>query len=558
MERSLSLEGIGAEILEILYGYVKVESITNSPGEREAEDYFLSFFRAQPYWRAHPDQVGTWPVPGDPFGRSAVFAAVRGGGGDTVAFVHHSDVVTVEDFQLLRPLAFDPEGLERALWDRRQTLSREAREDLESGDWIFGRGVCDMKGGGAVQMALLRRYAALAAEDPGALPGTLVLLAVPDEENLSAGMRAAVGLLADLKERWGLTYRLMVNSEPHQRRDPARGVFSTGSVGKLLPFFYVRGSLAHAGKVFEGFNPVQVLTEIVRRTELNMDLSDTAEGEAAPPPTWLHLRDRKIQYDVSMPLSAAGCLSVLTLDQTPESLLRRIRDICEESFAAVLSRMNESYRRFLAAVGRRGEPLPWRVRVSDFAQLYAEAEESGGEAFRAAYAAEADRLLKELRGGRTTLVECNFALVDFVYDYVEDLSPRVVFGLVPPYYPNVSNRCFPALSPAVRDLPGVLTRFVREEFGQEYDTEHYFTGISDLSYTSITGGGAVLQALERAMPLFGLCYDIPVAGMEAISMPCINIGPWGKDFHKLTERVLREDLCQRTPRILRRAVEAVL
>ena len=33
----LSLSGIGAEIQRILYDYVQAESITNSPGEREAE-----------------------------------------------------------------------------------------------------------------------------------------------------------------------------------------------------------------------------------------------------------------------------------------------------------------------------------------------------------------------------------------------------------------------------------------------------------------------------------------------------------------------------------------
>ena len=45
----LSLSGIGAEIQRILYDYVQAESITNSPGEREAEEFFLRFFRGQPY-----------------------------------------------------------------------------------------------------------------------------------------------------------------------------------------------------------------------------------------------------------------------------------------------------------------------------------------------------------------------------------------------------------------------------------------------------------------------------------------------------------------------------
>ena len=32
-------------------------------------------------------------------------------------------------------------------------------------------------------------------------------------------------------------------------------------------------------------------------------------------------------------------------------------------------------------------------------------------------------------------------------------------------------------------------------------------------------------------------YDIPFEEIKEISMAGINIGPWGKDFHKMTERV---------------------
>ena len=60
------------------------------------------------------------------------------------------------------------------------------------------------------------------------------------------------------------------------------------------------------------------------------------------------------------------------------------------------------------------------------------------------------------------------------------------------------------------------------------------------------------------MPLFGKYYDIPFDALEKITMPCINIGPWGKDFHKLTERVLKRDLFERTPRIVDHAVEWLL
>lgn len=553
----ISLDGIESEIRDILYQYIRQESFTFSPGEKDAEAFFLSCFRSQPYWQAHPELVGTNPAANDPLGRAAAFAMVRGTGADTVVFVHHNDVVTTEDFKRLQPLAFSPDELERELFKIKDSFSPEIRQDLESGRYLFGRGVCDMKGGGAIQIALLRRYAELARTDASALPGNLIVLAVPDEENLSAGMRAAAPLLVRLREEYGLRYRMIINSEPHQRKDPETGVFSVGSVGKLMPFFYVRGYLAHAGKVFEGFNPTNVLSAIVRRTELNMDLSDTVGNEAAPPPTWLFCRDQKIKYDVSMPLAVAGCLSVLTLDQTPATLLSRIRPICETAFDEVIGEMNESYTRFLRATKQPLKSLPWKTCVMEFSGLYAEAKAAYGSAFEEAFQAELAQLTEKFHANEMNMIDCNFALVDFVYRYIDDLSPRVIYGLIPPYYPNVCNELLEGLSDTVRSLGYLLDSFTRETYGQHYHTENYFTGISDLSYTSLSGSEEILRTLRDTMPLFGTLYDVPAKEIEAVSMPCINIGPWGKDFHKLTERVLKEDLYERTPCIIRHAIELI-
>ena len=141
---------------------------------------------------------------------------------------------------------------------------------------------------------------------------------------------------------------------------------------------------------------------------------------------------------------------------------------------------------------------------------------------------------------------------------MDDLSPRVIYGLVPPYYPNVSNQLFCDLSPAIQNLSDLLSDFAWNRFGQRYDTENFYTGISDLSYSSLSGSEEVLRALQDSMPLWGKIYYVPAEEIESISMPCINIGPWGKDFHKLTERVLKQDLYERTPQILLHAVRLVL
>jgi arginine utilization protein RocB len=338
------LNGIEKDIEEILYEYVKAPSFTNTRNEKQAEEFFQYYFSTVPYFKNTHGSYGTYEIKDDTYNRAVSYAFLKGKGNDTVVFVHHNDIVSVEDFKLLKNYAFSPEELKEQLIKIKNTLSNSTKKDLEDDTFLFGRGVCDMKGGGSVQMALLKRYSEL--KD---FKGNVVLIAVPDEENLSAGMRAAVKLLSELQDDYNLKYKLMINSEPHERKDPEVGVFSEGSVGKIMPFVYVRGFLAHAGKVFEGLNPIHVMSKIVSRTELNMDFSDVVGNEAAPPPTWLYLKDSKEQYDVSMPLSVMGCFSILTLNQTPQSVLQHVKVICEESFDHVIDDMNNSYRRFAKA-----------------------------------------------------------------------------------------------------------------------------------------------------------------------------------------------------------------
>ncbi|MBR6472469.1 MAG: M20/M25/M40 family metallo-hydrolase [Firmicutes bacterium] len=544
------LKGIEKDIKELLYEYIKVESYTFSPNERLVEPFLTDWFKGVPYFQEHPELCGLYEIQGDPFDRNVVFGMVKGRGSKAVVLIHHYDVVGIEDFKLLKDYAFKPDELGEKLMEVKDSLPVEAREDLMSGNWLFGRGGCDMKAGGSIQWTLLKRYSEL--DD---FEGNVIVLAVPDEENMSAGMRAAVRLLAELKDKYDLNYRMMINSEPQQRKSADEGIFSEGTVGKIMPFIYVRGYLSHVGKVFEGFNPVNVMSEIVRRTELNMDFTDAVAGESSPPPTWLYLKDSKTVYDVSMPLSMAGCFSVLTLDQTPKSILDKVRNICAESFDLVLEDMHESYDRFCTVARPLVKELPWKTNVMSFMELYELASSAHGEDFRAAYDAELDALTAKISGGEINIIEANFELVEKVFEFVDDMSPRVIYGLIPPYYPNVSNYYFEGLDDR-KDISGTLNDFTTSEFGERYTNEYFYTGICDLSFSGIKKGSDTTP-LDEYMPL-SKCYDIPFDALEKISMPCINIGPWGKDFHKLTERVSKTDLYERTPRILDYAIRLLL
>ena len=553
MNKTVNIEGIDKDIKAILMPYLAVNSETATRGERNGEAFLLDYFNGIPYFQENKEYFGRHAIPDDALGRAVCWAVVKGRGDDTVILLHHYDVVGVEDFKTMHDLAFQPDLLKQELVQIAGELQPEAREDLLSGEYLFGRGTADMKGGGAIQLALLKRYS-----EEADFKGNVILISLPDEENLSAGMRAAVDLLIELKNRFGLKYVYAFNSEPHQRKEKRKGLLSEGSVGKMLAFVYARGFLSHVGKVFEGFNPLSVLSEIVTRTEISPSFLDIVGGEAAPPPTWLYLRDNKENYDVSMPLSAGGCISILTLDSNPTEILNVLKQISLDSFESVIRRIKESYSIFCNSSGRKLEPLPWNPSVITFDELLKEAYQSHGEIFTAAYQSKMHETGQKVKAGEINLMESSFLLVDFVYNYISDLSPRVVLGFVPPYYPNVSNLLLKDRSEREKNLSTELSDYCNQKYGQEYEREYYYTGISDMSYFALKDSGKIKEELSHNMPLYGEIYSIPLEGIEELSMPCMNIGPWGKDFHKLTERVCKLDLYERTPDLLNRAVLIML
>ena len=264
------------------------------------------------------------------------------------------------------------------------------------------------------------------------------------------------------------------------------------------------------------------------------------------------------RYDVSMPLTAQGCFSVLTLKQTPGELMEKVKQVCQESFEAVIQRLNASYAIFRERTGQPQEPLPWKAKTVTFGELYQEALASGGKDFEAAFAQEQQRVREDLEQGKTYMIEANFRLIDRIYDFIEDVSPRIVYGLMPPYYPNVSNCYFQGIAPEARDMSQRLNAYTQARYGQAYDREYFYTGICDLSYINSDDPAAQRKSVSQSMPLFGWYYDIPFEDIQAISMAGINIGPWGKDFHKLTERVFMPDLYDRTPHILDHAISLLL
>jgi arginine utilization protein RocB len=544
---------IKEEIQSIFSQYVKIPSYTNSANEKRVEPFLETWFEDQDYFKTNPQYWGKHPVLNDVLNRHVLWGIVKGMGNDTIVLIHHYDVVEIEEYETVRSFAHDVNKINHQVKAMLHKFDQQAIDDLNSTAWQFGRGTADMKAGGAIQLALLKQYAL----NPN-FHGNVIVLCLPDEENLSAGMRSAVSLLSELKQRFFLNFLLMINGEPHQSLSTSSGVVYEGSVGKIMPVVYTRGSLAHVGRIFEGFNPLHLISEFIINTELNIDFSDISSNEATPPPSWLYLKDQKTHYDVSIPTVICAYLSVLTMNTSGDVFLDKLKLVAEQSFSTVISRMNRSYQKYLTAIGQPVENLPWSINVKTFAELFQDVKKAAGDVFISAYQEKLEVIHQSVTLGKKNLVESSFDLIGFCLQYSKDKSPIMVIGLSPPYYPDVSNQRLANLDQKIYQLSEIINKFTMDNWQQSYLTKNYYTGISDLSYSSILDSENLKTSIAGNMPLWGKTYQIPFEEISKINMPCINIGPWGKDFHKISERVLIKDLYERTPGILNHVINYLL
>ena len=224
-----------AGILQLTRELVSIPSVTGSGRENEAAAFIHDFFRRMPYFQEHPEHLLMFPVEEAGQERMAVLAFLRAGCDTdaTLLLNGHFAVVDTDVCGDLAECAFDPGEYTRRMGGRE--LPAEASRDIRSGNWLFGRGVMDMKCGLAMHMACMEHRASGRA----GLRSNLLFLAVPDEEGDSAGMRGALPVLASFIARNSLDVRAALSGEPAfwvhgPGRDDGERVFFTGTTGKVI------------------------------------------------------------------------------------------------------------------------------------------------------------------------------------------------------------------------------------------------------------------------------------------------------------------------------------
>ena len=538
------------ELIEQLFlRLVATRSDTNSFYEKVIEEIILTWLKSREFFKRRPELVGTRSIKGDPHQREVVWALLKNETStDTIVLVHHHDAVDIEDYGKLKNLALRPDELKKSLLQRKSSPS--VRADLESEDWIFGRGTADMKAGAAIQLSLIDAFSQVEG-----FKGNLLLLSVPDEESLSAGMLCAADLMLELKLKHRLRYILTINSEPYFNNVKNKAIMYEGSVGKIMPIVYVKGVKSHIGDPYNGINPSLILANIQRLTELNVSLCDRVGEDATPPPIWVNLKDRKKAYDASIPDAATGYFNWLSFTRSPVEILFQLKVLCGKALEQTMEKFEKSYLDFCRLTDSEPDVITFEPRVLEYSELWQMAMDTKEERFLSAFSSFEEEIKELLGKNSITLPEAGIRMVEFVADFVDLEGPTVVVAVSGPYYPHVSNHL---LENGQRfNLHERVNRISTELFKVAYSSQAYFMGISDLSYASWTGKKEDVESFKANSPGWGGIYRIPFEAIQGFDMPVVNIGPWGKDLHKLTERVNAKDVYERIPAILSQLIREV-
>lgn len=545
------------EVKRLTEEMVAIPSINKEPeGESNVARYVRSFYMSLPYFQKNPHQVKTFQTKNDFVDRHCTYGYVKGIKGKsrrTVILIGHIDTVGVDDFGTIREYAFKCEELPAKL---RETfvLPQEVIDDIESGEYLFGRGVLDMKSGVAGHMYLIKYF----SEHPEELDGNLIAIAECDEEDNSKGIITALDELVELKEKEGFEYVACINADYSTNYAPGdenRYIYY-GSIGKLLPCFTVFGKEAHVGQAFSALDPNLVLANITRKMSVNTDLCDIAQGEVAIPPISLKQMDTKGPYTVQTALAAFGYYNFFTHGWDPATVLEKSRQVAVAAFDETIKYLNEEYRKFCELSKVEFHQLPWKTRVYTWSEFYNELEAVHGEKFRTAIRNYTERLHNESPDLDLRLFGLQVA--QEAWKWMEDKSPAVIvfFGSIFSARIEMTGRT--ENEKALLEAVETAVEIVRPEAKRQIKTRMFYPYISDSSFMAVCDDTLAIQALKANMPQYGVKYIHPVDKIRKIDVPVVNIGTFGRDGHMLTERVDMQQTFQNVPNITYETIRRLL
>ena len=545
------------EVKRLTQEMVAIPSINKEPkGETAVAQYIYDYYMGLDYLKGHPERVKMFQTKNDFVERHSTYAYVKGTKGDsgrTVILIGHLDTVGVDDFGTIREYAFKCEELPEKLKETFK-LSDEVLEDIESGEYMFGRGALDMKSGVAGHMYLIKYF----SEHPEELDGNIIAIAECDEEDNSKGIITALDELVELKKKEGFKYIACINADYSTNYSPGdenRYIYY-GSIGKLLPCFVAFGKEAHVGQAFSALDPNLLIAEITKKMSLNTDLCDIAQGEVAIPPVSLKQMDTKGPYTVQTALTAFSYYNFFTHGWDPAQVLAKSREVAVEAFDEVVDYLQGQYEKFCRLSNVPYVPLPWKTRVYTWKEFYDYLAGIHGQQFEKAIKEFTEKLHQD--DPELDLRLFGLRVAEEAWKWCEDKSPAVILFFGSVFSARIEMTGKTDKEAALLNCVEAAVDKIRPEAQRQIKTRMFYPYISDSSFMAVCDDTLAVQALKDNMPQYGVKYTHDIDKIMEINVPVVNIGTFGRDGHMLTERVDMRQTFQNVPNITYETIKGLL
>ncbi|RUR98187.1 M20 family metallopeptidase [Bacillus velezensis] len=518
------------KIEAITKSLVALNSINGTLGEGKKADYIKDMIKSFPYFQENPSYVWEQAIPEDPYGRKNIFAFIEGNGEslNTVIYHAHLDTVGIEDFGPLKDIAFDSDRL--AEYFSSYEFDRDVQRDARSGEWMFGRGSVDMQSGIAVHLANLLHF----SERRDQLPGHILFMANPDEESQHSGILTSISELKRLKQEKQLRYLAAINNDfitPLYEGDTTRYIY-TGAAGKLLPCFAIYGREVHVGDTLSGIDPNLIASEITRRIHNNIHMAENIEGELVLPPTCLYQRDNKEAYNVQTAVSSYVYFNYFIYEKTAKEVMDQLTAVADEACKETERKLSDYYDEYCERTSLPKKEMSWNVQVYSLEDYLKRLRSRGidpaqciGQAFKTY-----EHL--ELR------MRC-FKAVEELQKLDPEQGAKVIIFYAPPYLPH---NYLKEESTRDRLLQHVIQEAVDKtaaSTGETFAFKKFFPYLADGSFLSLHETDEEVSAFTDNFPGWDVIGTIPFKEIRELNIPSVNIGVYGKDGHKWTERVYK-------------------
>ncbi|WP_134701215.1 M20/M25/M40 family metallo-hydrolase [Ammoniphilus sp. YIM 78166] len=542
------------EVLSITKQLVEVGSVVNTEGEAAMARHIYNTISQWAYFKENPDSLVLEQTLNDEQVRYNVIARVEGTKARsprTLILMGHLDTVGIEDYNQLQPLACRPDALREEM--RKEDVSPLIRNHLESGEWMFGRGTLDMKSGVASHMYLLKYY----SENPELLAGNLVLVSECDEEDSSHGILSALKTLIAWKKEYGLDYVGAINSDfvsPRYEGDDNRYIYR-GTVGKLLPSFFITGAETHVGSCFEGLDPNFIAAYLTKQINYNPELCDEALGETTVPPVSLKQTDLKPSYTVQTALSAYVYYNFFVHSWTPKDVLVKLKQQAELAFSKALQDYKNHYQAYCSLGGEAYQEPGWQPRVLTYEEMDQQLQELYGEAYTSSMRELKERLLKD-----PSLDTRMFSarVVEEAWKWMKDRSPAIILFYSSLYSPRIELSGKNEKERALIDGLDQALEEIQPHYPHPMTIRNFFPYISDMSFVALSDDEQAIDAMIQNTPCWGKKLKVEFDDIRALQVPVVNIGPYGWDAHKKYERVEMEYSFHIVPNLTNSVIQYIL